>query len=397
MSDRALVALGIAAVLLSSCSCEEPPAPFVVPSTTVPPPPAVASARPIAADGAFDLVATPEGALLAWGPPQAGGGGVRAILLSPVGTALGLERDVAGDSHAHAGSTDEAVRPALEVVAVSSGSMLGIAWVVDGVPPAMGEATVSSGGLEGFAPAFTLGLVGATSTPSARGRLAAIVGEDGALRVRIRTPARPCDRAAPCEGTTRIRLDDADHRREGPAEAVPSACEPFLVGTLATAGTYFHGLCHVEDAGTPSAMVYSIDPEPMHAAATDPLPGCAPLGLAPAPGGVAVVSSCPEGVSVAWLDGTGVVRGVARPATRSATCTAGRPTLRIEGEATLEIPLTTPLSRIETLLGEPVASDRARAIWTGAAILVAEPRNHDVWIERWECNDAGVLMPTTPL
>ena len=40
---------------------------------------------------------------------------------------------------------------------------------------------------------------------------------------------------------------------------------------------------------------------------------------------------------------------------------------------------------LEGLLDAGIAGPRARAVWTGSALLVAEPERAHVAIERWEC------------
>lgn len=380
----ALAALGVLA-------CSDPPAPEPPPPPRPAPVAPVATPRRIGVEGGFDLVATPDGALLAWGPPATDGGGVRVIGLSPLGVLVAGERDISAGSRVAPRAADQAPTQALELVALVSGSALAVAWVAANVPEHVAEASVSSGGVEGFGPAFALGdTATVVDLASARGRLAAQESADG-LYLRLRMPSRPCrPDAERCEGTRRVRLDAAARRAalEGPSdEAVPDACEPFLVGAVGSAGTYFHAFCHRVE-GAPSALVWALDPEPMLAAAVDPLPGCAPLALAPTTTGAAIVARCPDvGVSVAWLDEGGRVEGVARPALRESTCTAGRPTLRVLGAdgAVLEVPLTGRVSRIEGLLDASVAGPRARAVWTGSALLVAEPERGEVALERWEC------------
>lgn len=378
--------------LLGALACADPPAPAPLPrGPSGPEPVAVATPRRIGTSGGFDLVATADGALLAWGPAASDGGGVRVLGLSPLGASASAERDVSAGALVAARASDEAPRQVVELVAIASGTTLAVAWIAPNARTDVAEASVSSGGIEGFGPAFSIGDAASVvvSPLSARGRITALVGEEGALRVRVRTPPRACGRdVPPCEGTRRFRLDDASRRgaAEGPDESVPDVCEPFLVGGLWSEGTYFHGLCHVE-AGAPSAVVYALDPEPMHAAAVDPLPGCEPLTLAPTPAGAALVARCPEGISVAWIDGTGHVEGAARPAHRETVCEGGRATLAVVGAdgARLEVPLTTPLSRLEGLLDESVAGSRARAVWTGSALLVAAPDHGEVVLARWQC------------
>lgn len=384
------VSLALACCALGVACTDPPTAPLAPRVPSGPGPVGVATPRRIGTAGGFDLVATTEGALLAWGPAALDGGGVRVLGLSPLGAAVSAERDVSVGALVAARASDEAPRQVVELVAIASGMTLAVAWIAPNAPTDVAEGSVSSGGVEGFGPAFTLGDAASVvvSPLSARGRITGLVGEEGALRVRVRTPPRACGRDAPCEGTRRFRLDDASHRgtAEGPDESVPDVCEPFLVGGVSAEGTYFHALCHVE-AGAPSAVVYAVDPEPMHAAAVDPLPGCEPLTLAPTLAGAALVARCPEGISIAWIDGTGHVEGAARPAHRETVCEGGRATLRVVGAdgARLDVPLTTPLSRLEGLLDESIAAPRARAVWTGTALLVAAPDHGEVVLARWQC------------
>src|SRR5687768_16108604 len=82
---------GIAWVWLVACGEAEPPPPPPPPAPPPAPAAPIVAARPIAARAAFELVALPDGAALAWGAPLDEGGGVRAMSLDPLGGARGHE------------------------------------------------------------------------------------------------------------------------------------------------------------------------------------------------------------------------------------------------------------------------------------------------------------------
>lgn len=399
--------LTLAATLASSCTCAEPPA---APATTSvhPPEPVlpIAAPRSVASTIAFDLVHTPGGAVLAWGTPARQGGGVRALALDPLGGPRGTEVEVVRHDVARSGSAEEVRTQIEELSLASSGTRLGLAWVVR-TPDPIVQATFSSQELEGFAPARTLApsvsLV--PGSRAARGRIAVSNREDGALLVLHRLEDARCSAAIAAEAGTRVATCARIGRSEldavvgelAPAiEAeVPSPCAALLPGAVTSAGTWFHGICH--QAPELATTLYAIRPSISYAAAHDTLPGCTPEAIAPLTEGAAVVGRCEDALAVAFVDGAGrETLRLAAPAL-DVVCEAGRPVIAVgSGEASRRVPLAAAVSRIEGLLPERLAPRGARATWTGTALLVAAPLADEVALRRYECRDASLVRTDLP-
>jgi hypothetical protein len=373
-------------VVLAALACGEPPPP---PSAAPPVVrPGLLASREIASASSFELVPHDEGALLVWGAPPARGAAVLAAPLSPLGEPRALDVLL---SHALP----------IEIAVAADGARAAVAWVAqrDSRSTEIEVSAAFSAGGVAFGPETSLGPAEPLVTPL-RGRLALSTGEDGAFFLSHRVPPGPCTgRDAVCARLARDRIDSPGSAQGDDPMEVPVPCDPFLVGSLRNAGTWFFALCHREDDGAPRATLYAIRPAISLAAASQVLIGCTPRGVAPTETGAAVIADCPEGRGIAWQDELGRPAGEIRNAQLEVSCTA-RPALRATGEGrTLEVPLTAAVGRIEGLLPDAIASPLARAVWTGAAILVAEPRitgeHREILLERHQCEDDH-LVRTTP-
>lgn len=398
-----LVRLG-ASLLVGGCSFGDP-----LPSSSPPPPPPVpvlpiAAPRPVASSIAFDLIDTPEGAVLAWGAPSRQGGGVRALALDPTGAPRGTEVEVARGGMRRRDRVDATPVQIEELAMASSGGRLGLAWVVGGPTPEI-HATFSARDTEGLAPVRALGATTSLvpgSRPT-RGRVTVSTREDGGLVVSHRIEDAPCTAAAGAEAAgmmcariLRTELDAIAGATESssPME-IPAACPALLPGAVSTQGTWFYGLCHL--APRPVTTVYAIRPSISYAAANDALPGCLPEGLAPLPEGAALVGVCAEGRSAAILDGHGRVGSTLATLTSDVVCEGGRPVLVVNGDATpRRLPLVGSVSRLETLLPERIAPRGARASWTGQALLVATWLEGEVALRRYECHETRLVRTDIP-
>jgi hypothetical protein len=376
--------------LLAACEDEEPPRNRAE-APSRPPRPALLAPRELATDASFAITPLDDGVLLVWGAPPVPSPGVRASLLSPL-----------GEPRAHDQVLSEDLP--IELDAVADGARAAVAWVAQ--PSAAGRElrVVAALGVGGhFGPAADFGPAEPLRS-AGRGRLALASGPDGVFSLSHRVPPAPCaSRDGMCARVRRDRVDTgASVRGDDPLE-VPGPCDPLVVGSVRAEGTWFSALCHEERGPTgalaPRATVYAIRPSIALAAASQVLVGCAPRALAPTAGGAALVAECPEGRSVAWQDELGRPLGEIRGARFEIAC-VGRPLLRISGEAgALEVPLTVAVGRIEGLLPSTVAADHARAVWSGAAILVATPRRsgerRELVLDRYACED-GRLERTSP-
>ncbi len=405
--SRSLVASCGAAWVVTVMGCGDPPPPpaTVAPLPTVPVAP-IAAPRAIASSIAFDLVTTPAGAVLGWGTPARQGGGVRALGVDPTGAPRGTEVDVVRRGDARSESADEAPAQIEELTLASSGTRVGLAWVVSAPSPVV-QATFSSQETEGFAPANTLaptvGLV--PGSRAARGRISMSTREDGAIVVTHRLTDARCSEAiaaeagdarATCARIGRSELDALVAQAEpGPEMEVPSPCASLLPGAVTTAGTWFFGICHM--APTLATTLYAIRPSLSYAAANDTLAGCVPEAVAPLPEGAAVIGTCEGTARVSIVDATGRETSVVNAPQLDAVCEGGRPTLVMTGEAVpRRIPLLNAVSRIEGLLPERIAPRGARAVWTGTALLVAVPIEGEVSLRRYECREANLVRTDLP-
>lgn len=398
-------AVWLAAGCLAGCGDPPPTTAVVVPPPPVPVAP-IAAPRAVASSIAFDLVSTPGGAVIAWGTPARQGGGVRALAIDPTGAPRGTEVDVVRRGDARSGSADEAPAQIEELTLASSGTRVGLAWVVSAPSPVV-QATFSSQETEGFAPARTLAPTVALvpGSRAARGRVAISTREDGAIVVTHRLADARCSEAVAAEAGTpgatcarigRSELDalvaDSDPATE---MEVPSPCASLLPGAVTTAGTWFFGICHL--APTVATTLYAIRPSLSYAAANDTLTGCMPDAVAPLPEGAAVIGTCEGGTRASIVDGTGRETSVVSGPHFEVVCEGGRPTIAMSGEAVpRRIPLLNAVSRIEALLPERVAPRGARAVWTGSALLVAVPVEGEVSLRRYECREADLVRTDLP-
>lgn len=396
---------------MALCGCSDPPPPREVPRPEAQPPVPIAAPRTVASPLAFDLVHTPGGAVLAWGTPARNGGGLRALALDPLGTPRGTEVDVVRRGEAQSGSAEEAPRQIEELTMASSGSRVGLAWVLGGLTPSV-QATFSAQEADGFAPPTTLAPTVALvpGSRASRGRVAISTREDGALVVTHRLEDAPCSDAVAAEtGTTdascgRIARTELDALvaalTPDPPLEVPSPCPALLPGAVTTAGTWFYGICHLgSGAGgvAPVTTLYAIRPSISYAAANETLAGCVPESVVPLPEGVAVVGACEGTRRIAILDATGRETAVIPTPTTDVICEGGRPVILITGEATpRRIPLLAAVSRIEAFLPERLAPRRSRALWSGSALLVAAPLDAEVSLRRYECRELGLTRTDIP-
>lgn len=338
--------------------------------------------RPVASRSSFDLAPFDDGAVLIWG--SASPARVSAVTVGPFGEGRGTDQLLAE-------------RLAIEVTVVAEGSRIGAAWVAQESGRELSliaEAAFAPGGIASFAPPSSLGAT-EPLTPG-RGRLAMASTDDGALLVSHRIPEGRCtSQPVPCARLARDRIDVPGSARGDDPLEVPTACEPFVAGSVRSHGTWYSAICH-QEGDAPNTTVYAIRPSISLAAATEVLPGCSPRSLVPTESGVVLVAGCPEGVSVAWQDDVGRGLGSIRGASFRTECVASRPVLIAElGGDALRIALTAPVGRLEGMLPPAMADEHARAVWTGSALLVARYRAEvsEVALARWECV-GGALMRT---
>lgn len=383
----------LAAGALIGCGEDTPTAPVAAPLPPPPPLTPVLAARPVATRAAFDLVALPDGAALAWGVPLQEGGGVRVVALDPLGAARGHDVVVARHGMAASVAAEQDPGQVEEIALAAAGMRVAIGWIARSGSILHAQATIASAGVSGFAPVRDLGAAPQGSVAlSTRGRLAAWGTNDGTAMIAHRLPSGRCVASAgECARFGIASLGGDGDGRASHVNEVASPCEPLLVGGLARAPAWFYGTCHESElAGGPATTLYAIDPggggEGALASAPDVLTGCTPIGIAPSASGAIAVGRCPEGPRVQEMSSRGDLLRSVHAAVLSVRCDAGRPVIEVGGAGgPLSVPLTESASRLESLLPESMAPAGARAAWTGDALLIAVPSGRDVALRRYQC------------
>jgi len=135
--------------------------------------------------------------------------------------------------------------------------------------------------------------------------------------------------------------------------------------------------------------VFSIQPNPAYAAAEEGLAGCAPLGAGRFGGEATFVGVCGgqrRSVSVPVEGGALVARNLEE---RGLICNAAGAMLRFGGGWLRPIE---PLGRLELLLNDDLAPPGARAVWTGAALLVARALDGRLSLSRYGCRGTQLVQ-----
>jgi hypothetical protein len=158
------------------------------------------------------------------------------------------------------------------------------------------------------------------------------------------------------------------------------------------AGPFEYAIC-AGPTGASALTVFSIQPSPAYAAAEEALAGCAPLGAGRFGGEATFVAACGaqrRSVSVPADGGALVARNLD---VRGLGCNASGPLLRF-GNGWLRP--SEPLGRLELLLNDDLAPPGARAVWTGAALLVAQASDGRLSLRRYGCRDTQLLELDPP-
>jgi hypothetical protein len=316
--------------------------------------------------------------------------------------------DVVRRGEARSGSAEEAPAQIEELTIASSGTRVGLAWVLGGPTPIV-QATFSPQEVEGFAPPRTLAPTTSLVPGSrARARPHRDVEPRGWCARRHASPRRcafapraavaeaGASGGATCARIARSEIDSLVAELEPTTEMeVPDPCPSLLAGAVTTAGTWFYGICHQSPAL--ATTLYAIRPSISYAAANDTLAGCTPDAIAPLAEGVAVSGTCEGGRHTSFVDATGRETSVVVAPRFEVACEGGRPVLSIGGDTTpRRLGLVAAVSRLEGLLPDRIAPRGSRAIWTGSALLVAAPLEGEVSLRRYECREASLARTDLP-
>jgi hypothetical protein len=331
---------------------------------------------------AFDLVPAPSGALLAWAAPAAGA--LQLLRFDTEG-----RRITGASAQAQVAGVGTAVT---DVVLAPSGAEVALAWSdISAEPAALRAAWLSS---DGAARVFELGAA-FRGEGSSRGALA-LVGREGGALLLSRGLDAPCSdaRERHCSAFQFFEIAPDAARPTGLSLTVPSPCATHsaqLVSARVAAGgpvgPFEYAIC-AGPAGASALTVFSIQPSPAYAAAEEGLAGCSPLGAGRFGGEATFVGVCNgqrRSVSVRADGGALVARNLDQ---RGLVCKTSGALLRF-GDGWLR--LSEPLGSLELLLNDDLAPAGARAVWTGRALLVAQPNDGRLSLRRYGCRDTQLI------
>jgi hypothetical protein len=282
----------------------------------------------------------------------------------------------------------------LELAASSAGGKLSILWIEqDGVAfPIRSVVGDVDGGTFGAARLLDEGRV---ALMNVRGHVGVSSSPDGTFVGIYRGRERACEEggAARCVGFG-VRPLSARMAGEGRVPlAVPRPCRRAVAGIASLGDRFYYGVCAEADEGD-ATTVYTIQLEPQYARSDRVLVGCEPLGSTVIDGGVWVVGQCGDTRRIARFE-PGHERASEVALTGGAVrCDGDRPVLPIADG--VEVALTGPMDRLESLLPPALAEGYARAVWTGESLLLAVSLGHDVAVHRYEC-ERGDFMRTDVL
>jgi hypothetical protein len=350
---------------------------------------------------AFELVATSEGALLIWVPPAVCERGLRVQRLDADGNVQpgSPTATIPACATARAGAVTE-------LSAAAGGGRLGVAWILEAAGQAQVLGTHGGDAAEAFAPVLPLGAAeaGPRAPQTQRGRLWMVASESGQLRVAWHAPRVACAGEA---GTCAQLVSEAHPPaveaagRRTDVREIPHPCPRLLVGSVWTQGVWYDAFCAL---GVTTATdqqstthVYAIRPEIFYAEADPVLRDCEPLGLSPSRTGAVAWGRCRDGLRAHTLAPEG--RRQLDGATRSASCEAGRPVLRVRGQSGQgdSLVLDAPRERLELWLPPELASEGGRAVFTGRRLLVAWARGDHLVVQSLRCQGRALVSEPAPM
>jgi len=345
------------------------------------PVPAARVARRLAATTGFDLAASERGALLAWSPPRAQGGGVWLQLHDALGAARGAPRRVA--------QTD-AGGEVVELAAIAVGRRNGLAWVESSASESRTRALLLRPD-EPTPPEPTRIAAGAKIATASRTHLAVAASRERLRVLYADAPTACVDRAsAPCIGYGFLELGEGARAGGRPWLAVPQPCTRGVPTLAARDDRLYYAVCSTREE-LPTTVAYSINVQTEYARADEVLRGCDPLGLLALDVGALLVADCAgvrRGVELTLAAQLPVERELSE---REVQCSAGQMRLRA---GSFELELHGARERLESLLPDALAPPGARAIWTGRALLIAHPTPDGLELLAFACaGDAVRKIP----
>jgi hypothetical protein len=330
--------------------------------------PALASVR-LSTPTAFEWVALRDGAALVFAPRDDAAGAV-------------VRWDFTRDARPKSEKPARVLPPELaqgevtDLAATAVGEALALAWV----ERERGKAR-AFGAFVGAHPPRRVEL-GATVFPAraARGNVTLVKQRDAALafaRLAETSCVNPNERG--CSAFELFTLSPEGAKTVGLPLVVPSPCADHSA-LLAVAGERFHyALCAGSEA-EPRTTWFSIQPDPEYARADQVLAGCRPLAAFSWDGAAYLVGDCERGRRFARVPG-GDER-IEEGELDSASCDAGKLGVRL-GERRLVF--SEPRAGLHAFFDTETLPRGARAVWTGAALLVADAPAARLSLSRFTC------------
>lgn len=364
---------------------------------------ALATPLDLASETAFDLTVSERGALLAWAES------------SPAG-ALHLARfDAHGErvtvALGDAGTSAQLplASGAVDLTLVEAKSGVGLLWRESGEPGAAHGAWLAPA-----APAqhFELGAAWGAAQ-AGRGNLALAARGEGALAL-VRGPREECKgapaagaggngaAAEPCFGFRFHQLSARGAQPVGLGLHVPVPCDSRAALLLAPPGDaeqrYHYAVC-TRDEDETMLTAFSIEPARSYAAAQRVLPGCQPLGAGLFAGQPTFVAECRGSRRLARFVEADTPFALQSADVRGLVCSTGddgSPRARVRmGDGWLE--LTEPQPQLELLLDAELSPPGSRAVWAGAALLVARAVAGQLRLDRYACAGTELQRHPSPL
>lgn len=386
-----------AALLSTGCGDETPEStlPEVVYKHRLLPP--LPAARELASPIGFDLIATSEGATLVYGPNVREGGGLFSLFLSPEGEMLGSEQELS-PGRISLGSRAQRTNVAVEVSAAQGGGQLGVVWVSrEGRQRVIkrGIGTVVGQEVE-FGATATLGIA---RTEPEMGRSVGIAhGASESDAFSAMYPAGACE--SEFESCLEMHFStfgiDSDNTAQGPTISIPAPCESPLRGLIRTSDGFDYAVCSGA-RGTPEVSIFTIDYEPEYARAESLFAGCRGRELGLLAGSQdrthadfsrrALLANCDGAIAATVIWGDEQEQMEQEP---KLDCVGDDLRWSVSGQVEHNAVWRVPASHLAGLLpyslqGARDGVDRARAVWTGEALLVAYPQQHTLVMRRYVC------------
>jgi hypothetical protein len=318
---------------------------------------------------AFELAPREDGVTLLFAPLEANQGALRK-----------LEFDANGVARAEPTTLFTSEKVGGDVSDLSAAwvkSELALAWVERHGAKARVRAAWANGGGR----VFELGAAWVAPV-AARGNVT-IAARDAAALVFARGEQAPCIEPGRqgCFGFAFHELEGDHVRATGLPLSVPVPCTDRST-TLSVFGSRWHyGVC-TDSGERPLTTLFTIQRNPEYARADRLFEGCTPVDTLTWDGGAWLVAECQgsrRAVRIGEGDAAPVYLDLRNPRFE---CRASVARIRTSG---FELELDQPRGKLGALLPRELAPEKARAVWTGRSLLVAEAAGAELRLRRLVC------------